>query len=68
MSFMDWVFNQVSASDDVIDLHFILSDLVDIPITEAERTESAYFDALASADVNDNHDDQGGIPMGKRVY
>ena len=51
MSFVNWVIDSL-ASEDVIDLYFILSDLVDINLTEEERCETAYFDALASATVS----------------
>ena len=44
----EWLIDRIP-SDDVIDLCFILSDLVDIPITEAEITETAYFDAVSQA-------------------
>lgn len=48
MSFVNRVIDSL-ASEDVIDLYFILSDLVDINLTEAEITENACNDAMASA-------------------
>ena len=54
------------ANEDVIDLYFILSDLVDIDLTEAEKCETAYFDSLASATVSEYTGDSG-IPIGKLV-
>ena len=65
MSFVNWVIDTL-ASEDVIDLYFILSDLVDIDLTEAELSETAYFDALASHTAN-NHGGDDNIPNGKRV-
>ena len=62
---LNWVADTFSRSD-IIDLYFILSDLVDIPITEAELCESAYFDALAQHTI-DNNDGDPGIPIGKLV-
>ena len=65
MSFVNWVIDTL-ASEDVIDLYFILSDLVDINLTEAEICESAYFDALASATAREHSGDHN-IPLGKLV-
>jgi len=48
MSFINWVIDTL-ASEDVLDLYFILSDLVDIPISQAESVEIAYHDAMATA-------------------
>ena len=45
------------ANEDVIDLHFILSDLVDINLTEAEIFERASFDSLASAVIREHKGD-----------
>ena len=50
MSFFNWMVDSM-ASEDVIDLYFILSDLVDIELTEAEIYESACYDSLATATV-----------------
>ena len=65
MSFVNWVIDSL-ASEDIIDLYFILSDLVDINLTEEERCETAYFDALASATVSGQRGDSG-TPIGKLV-
>ncbi len=65
MSFVNWAIDTL-ASEDVIDLYFILSDLVDINLTEAEICESACFDALASTIARDGKGDCN-IPIGKRV-
>lgn len=62
---LNWVADTFARSD-IIDLYFIISDLVDIPLSEAELCETAYFDALATAAVND-HRDNGLTPLGKLV-
>lgn len=66
MSFINWVIDAL-ASEDVIDLYFILSDLVDVPISDDEAYETAYFDAKARHTAH-NHKGDDNIPMGKRVY
>ena len=63
MSFVDWVFD---VSEEIIDLYFIMSDLVDVNLTEAQRCESAHCDSMASATVRD-HAEERHIPIGKRV-
>ena len=65
MSFVNWMIDSF-ASEDVIDLYFILSDLVDINLTETEICESACFDSLASAAVCELTGDSK-IPLGKQV-
>ena len=64
-AFMDWVIDTL-ASEDIIDLYFIVSDLVDIPLSEAELAETAFYDAMATSTVKAY---QGGssIPLGKLV-
>lgn len=62
---LNWVADTLAHSD-IIDLYFILSDLVDINLTEEERCETAYFDAMASATVN-AHCGDSGTPIGKLV-
>lgn len=64
---LNWVADTLARSD-IIDLYFIVSDLVDIPISEAEACETAYFDAMAT-----NTSETAGtgqrkrIPLGKLV-
>lgn len=65
MSFVNWMFDKL-ASEDVIDLYFILSDLVEINLTETEISESAYFDAMANNSVRLQQGDKK-IPIGKQV-
>lgn len=45
-TFVNWVIDFL-ASDDVIDLYFILSDLVDIPISDLEKQEWGENDCLS---------------------
>ena len=66
MSFVNWMIDSL-ASEDVIDLYFILSDLVDINLTEAEMCESACFDSLASA-TSREYNGEKCIPIGKQVF
>jgi hypothetical protein len=54
------------ASEDVIDLYFIWSELVDIDISEAEIYETAHYDAFASAAVRENSQKHK-VPLGKLV-
>ena len=67
----EMLFNWVSdrfASSDIIDLYFVLSDLVDIPLTEAERCETAYFDSLATQMTEGTKASKyANIPLGKIV-
>jgi hypothetical protein len=65
MSFVNWVFDNLS-SEDVIDLYFVLSDLVEVNLTEAELCESAYYDSMANHTAN-NHKGKGNVPIGKVV-
>ena len=67
MNIVSRIFNSL-AGEDIIDLYFVLSDLKDFPITEAEATETAYYNSMASNAVNENHNgDDDGIPLGKLV-
>ncbi|MFC1996748.1 hypothetical protein ACFLXI_03960 [Chloroflexota bacterium] len=66
MSFVNWVYDTL-ASEDVIDLYFILSDLVDINLSDVEICESAYCDSLASA-ADREHQKDSQIPIGKQVF
>lgn len=64
MSFVTWMIDSL-ASEDVIDLYFILSDLFDINQTPAELAELAHYDSVTSGtefDINPN------VPIGKQVF
>jgi hypothetical protein len=64
---LNWVADTFARSD-IVDLYFIVSDLVDIPLSEAELCETAYYDALAMHTVDDaGHDRYNGVPLGKLV-
>jgi hypothetical protein len=64
---LNWVADTFARSD-IIDLYFIVSDLVDIPLSEAELCETAYYDALAMHTIEGvKADKYGGIPLGKLV-
>lgn len=64
-TFVNWVIDSL-ASDEVIDLYFILSDLVDIELSDAEICETAYFDALATATMQEYNGERA-VPLGKLV-
>ena len=66
MSIVNWIIDHVR-SEDVIDLYFIMSDLVDINLTDAEMCERASFDSLASSIVNE-HSGEKHVPIGKQVF
>ena len=61
----NWVTDRF-ASSDIIDLYFVLSDLVDVLITDEERCETAYFDSMA-AEGTQGDSGGGSIPNGKLV-
>ena len=65
MSLVNWMIDSM-ASEDVIDLYFILTDLVDLNISEAEMNESSCYDSLASATVREHQRDHK-VPLGKLV-
>ena len=62
---LNWVADTLTRSD-IIDLYFIISDLVDIPLSQAELCETAYYDALSSHTI-ENAEEHGNIPLGKLV-
>ena len=66
MSFVNFMIDSLSG-EDVIDLYFIMSDLVEINLTEAEMCECASFDSLASATVREYNGEKY-IPIGKQVF
>ena len=64
---LGWIADKLSSSD-FIDLYFVLSELVDIHLTDAELCESASLDSLAVnyAEVYFGNK-QCDIPIGKSV-
>ncbi len=64
---LNWVADTF-AHTDIIDLYFIVSDLIEIPITEAELGEVALYDAMAMGMANHNEMNRPGYgPIGKMV-
>ena len=51
---------------EILDLQFILTDLIDIPISENERSEMGYFDAMSLAACQ-GCDFDASVPLGKLV-
>ena len=66
MSFVNLLIDSLP-SEDVIDLYFIMSDLVDINLTDVEMCERASLDSLASATVREYNGEKY-IPIGKQVF
>lgn len=64
---LGWVADRLDSSD-FIDIYFILSDLVDINLTDIEMCETASFDSLASETVREVGERQKHIPIGKQVF
>ena len=64
---LNW-FADTMARMDIIDLYFIVSDLVDIPISEAERAETAYYDSMSTQMAQSASEENSGIPLGKLVF
>ena len=62
---LNW-FADTLARTDIIDLYFIVSDLIDIPISEAERAETAFYDSMAMQ-TSEGTSTYNGIPLGKLV-
>ena len=64
---LNWVADAFAHAD-IIDLYFIVSDLIDIPLTDDERFEQAYFDTMTTRTAeNINRKDYQDIPLGKLV-
>ncbi len=64
---LNWASDRL-ASSDIIDLYFVVSDLIDIPLSDDELYETAYYDAFSSqtAESPKSFKDQN-IPIGKLV-
>ena len=64
---VNWVVDRF-ASTDIIDLYFVVSELVDIHLTEKEICETAYFNSLANHTASCTKLKQTNItPLGKLV-
>ena len=62
---LGWVADRIDTGD-FLDLYFVLSDLVDINLTDAELCETACFDSLAS-EIASEYKPDGKTPIGKLV-
>ena len=64
---IDWVADKLS-NYDFIDLYFVISNLIDIPLSEAELCETAYYDSFAANSAEEYFANaQGTVPTGKLV-
>jgi len=64
---IDW-FAERFSNLDFIDSYFVLSDLKDVPLTEAELCETALFDSFATNSAEQHlTSTKGIIPIGKLV-
>ena len=64
---MNWVAD-IFARSDIIDLYFVVSDLVDVHLSDAEISENAFLDAFATQSVSVSKNQNNSIPLGKKVY
>jgi len=67
MSFINWVIDRLP-EEDVIDLYFVVSDLKEIFLTDAEKCESNCFDSLATGIANERSGEKSDVQIGKKVY
>ena len=64
---LNWVADTFAQSD-IIDLYFVVSDLIDIPLSDDEIFETAYYDTMAMRAVEGmTGDENPGVPLGKLV-
>ena len=56
-----WVGNILAAAMDVVDLYWNVSELKDIPITDADREEQAYYSSMASSGAGSYYVDENRI-------
>lgn len=62
---INWIVDTLARTD-ILDLDFIHTDLIDIPLSDEERSETAFYDAFASHAAAEDHNDRS-IPIGKLV-
>ena len=64
----DWIADSLSRFD-ILDLHITLSDLIDIPMSDDEMGEIAYYDTMAERTVNGDLEKpkRRRTPLGKLV-
>lgn len=63
---VEWVADHLPPGD-FIDLYFVLSELVDVNLTDREICERASLDSLATATL-DERSGQSDVPIGKQVF
>ena len=68
MSLVNWILDQLNdgLSGDVIDSYFVMSDLKDIRLTDAELVQTAECDSLAEKTTKRKNKNRR--PIGKTVY
>ena len=67
MSLITWVIESIAGCKQVIDAEFILTDLVEVKISEREKFEMGLYDAMAG-DTTNKAKEADHQPKGKRVY
>jgi hypothetical protein len=63
---VNW-FVDTMARTETLDLYFVISDLIDLPESAIQRSESAFFDSMAIDTVNKIELNGRNIPIGKLV-
>ena len=62
---INWLVDTLARSE-TLNLNFIITELIDIPITDAELSETALFDAFATHTATEHQNDKS-VPIGKLV-
>lgn len=44
---LNWMID-TTARIEILDLYFVVSDLIDIPVTDQEKFDSAYYDSMCN--------------------
>lgn len=65
-SIFNWLVDTMARTD-VIDLFFVVSDLIDIPQSDVDLAESAYYDAMA-CNTAGQADNSSHKPLDKCVF
>jgi len=60
-----WIMDTLARTE-ILDLDFIHTNLVDIPLSDEELTETAFYDASAAQAAAEDHNERS-IPIGKLV-
>jgi hypothetical protein len=63
---INW-FVDTMARTETLDLYFVISDLVDIPESDLQHSEGAFFDAMTVDTVNSIPPGKEHIPIGRLV-